>query len=1075
MPRQHSMMFRKWIIRGCSLVGMIGIFALLGGFLTWTSPAFIRNLLLERVRDSLVDTRVHLDSLQVNLWGGITAQGLRLARNGPFDSPDFLYIPKAQIVHDKEAILEGRLAIREVNLVQPRLRIIRQPNGAFNIDGLFKKPSADGYQLPAWSVSQGQVIFEDRLAALEGTHWPNLEIRELRGKGLQDASEKVWFEARGHGDWLGPILIEGNKPGKKSPLTLDLRMEAIALKAGLSQVIQHLDPAAANWLRHLSGTVQAEMRAEIPPDPVSPIPRPKSLLVSLRDGSWQLPLGAIRVDHLEGELEGNAQGIQRMEVRGEWKSAKIKANLGAWDLPLDQANGKWTSPGMPGTITAEVRGVEFSRELFSSFPQGAQGVQDFFQPRGKADVFIRMVKKEGAATESSSQSTDFDLEVRPLGMSFLPKSFPYPILNATGIIICQIRGGELRGVDSEVFGFTQGGTPLHVKAKGRGRNGHEDLEVFVDAQNAPIDDTLRAALAKPQQELFDQFRPTGFIDVNAHVTRRPGNEKLENDIDIQFRQATTIYRGFPYLIEHISGLLKIEKGNWYCSKLEGVHGTGKVFVDGRSWQAGEISKDSSPTMRLLIRGEQLPANGDLRAALDLPLAGKKKSLAHTWDELNPSETITFETDLVHRQDSPDGMELSMTVHDATLTPRLIPYRLSQVKGLCHMQGMIANLSQVSARHDRSRIGMKAAQVRVQPNGEVKLRFEELAADPLMVDTEMVKALPAPLKRGLSGVKIDGDIGVKCDLSLSFPEDERKTVQSEWNGRVQFRNNRIESGLVFEKVKGEGYVAGKHNGQNWDGVNGNLQFDQMTLFGQHLKNAHGRFEVQPETPSTLRLQDIHAQMHGGEIGGHARIDFAATTRYDLLFGATQVRLEEFSKANFGDSAQMEGQATAMLHLQGIGTDVNGLFGEGSIDVPQGKLYKLPPLLDLIKTLGLRVPDGTAFEQVHAQFGVDGPMLRFRQLDLYGNAITLCGKGTVPLDGRDMALEFRTEWARVNQFLPQVIEKVPKAISEQLFLVRIHGNPRSPKIERDVLPGLTQPFRNAFKPNLSAVTGGRAGGP
>lgn len=205
-----------------------------------------------------------------------------------------------------------------------------------------------------------------------------------------------------------------------------------------------------------------------------------------------------------------------------------------------------------------------------------------------------------------------------------------------------------------------------------------------------------------------------------------------------------------------------------------------------------------------------------------------------------------------------------------------------------------------------------------------------------------------------------------------------------------------------------------------------------------------------------------------MGGDARIDFAATTHYDLLFRATQIRLEDLSRANFGDSAQMQGLAAATLHLSGIGTDLNGLRGYGSIDVPQGKLYKLPPVLDLIKTLGLRIPDGTAFEQVHALYSVEGPMLRFQQLDLFGNAISLRGKGVVPLDGQDMSLEFRTDFARVNQFLPPAVETIPKALSEQLFMVRIHGNPKSPKIDRNVLPGLTQPFRKAFQPNSATAT-------
>ena len=41
------------------------------------------------------------------------------------------------------------------------------------------------------------------------------------------------------------------------------------------------------------------------------------------------------------------------------------------------------------------------------------------------------------------------------------------------------------------------------------------------------------------------------------------------------------------------------------------------------------------------------------------------------------------------------------------------------------------------------------------------------------------------------------------------------------------------------------------------------------------------------------------------------------------------------------------------------------------VPSGKLARLPLLLDLLKWLGLRLPDRTAFEQAHADFRIEGP--------------------------------------------------------------------------------------------------------
>ena len=94
----------------------------------------------------------------------------------------------------------------------------------------------------------------------------------------------------------------------------------------------------------------------------------------------------------------------------------------------------------------------------------------------------------------------------------------------------------------------------------------------------------------------------------------------------------------------------------------------------------------------------------------------------------------------------------------------------------------------------------------------------------------------------------------------------------------------------------------------------------------------------------------------------------------------------------------------MSLQGFGSSAETLDGNGRVDVNHGRLYNLPLLLDLLKFLGLRWPDRTAFEDLHADFSVHGSRARVRSLKLTGNAISLIGKGEFNLDGTDLNLDF-----------------------------------------------------------------------
>ena len=1076
MPKNTNPVFRKWIIRGISLAGLVGLFLLLGGFLTWTNPTLIQNLLIDRIRNSLNDTKVHIDGVQVNLWGGITANGLRLGRGNSFDSVDFLNIPRAQIVHDKEAILEGRLAIRKIELFQPSLRIIRNPNGSLNVDGMIRQTPEVTGGLPSWLVHQGQVAFEDRLKSAEGSRLPNLEIRDLKLAGMQDSSQKVRFEMSGHGDWLGPMTLFGQKLGKQFPMVMDLMLDNIGIKAGLLPVVAQMDPVVASWIRQLSGTLQIKARGEIPPGANSAIPVPRSVQIGLRNGSWGLPVGDVRIEKLEGEMEAGFEGIEKVELRGKWNGSNILARIEKWNIPWNPKLPKWTSQEFPDEVKIEVKGIRINQELLQSFGPGLTALHRSFQPEGMADIHI--VVRKGTIPQISNATEiaqglvpELDIEIIPLGMKFVPEVFPYQIQDVKGKITCKMRQGMLQVVEVVVQGKTADDGDIRLIAHGTGRDGWESLNVKVDVKNCPVDGELRQALNIKQRETFDQFQPSGRIDLNILVDRIPGLEKLRTEIEVRVRDAKVVYRAFPYPLEKVSGVLKLKGGNWFCEGFKGNNNGAVVYLDGRSWQFGEISMGSPTTLRILLRAENLPADKRLRTALDVPQLQKNGNLASIWDEVGPEGVLRIDADVVDRPETGNGLEINLKIHEGQFRPKQMPYLFEGVSGSCQIQAGRAIIENLKAHHGPSNWQMQKATALFSEKSGLNLKLFQVKADPLVLDQATIRVLPPPLRRGLTGVTLEGTIGVNLDLAMDFPADSKRLVVSDWDGQVFLRDANIHAGISFKHLRGAIHSRGRHNGQTWNGVSGRMLMDGLSVFNQKLEHVSGRFEIPVDEPNSLRFADLQGKLYGGQVGGEARIDFLATTRYDLLFKATQVKLEEFARANLEDANSIQGLAAATLHLGGIGTDFQGLRGYGSIDVPQGKLYKLPVFLDLIKTFGFRIPDGTAFEQAHALFSVDGALLRFQQLDLFGNAISLRGKGIIPMDGRNMSLEFRTDWARAAQFLPTGFDSVPNAISEQMFLVKVQGNLKNPKIEREILPGLTQPFRKVFRQGWFGNPGSR----
>jgi hypothetical protein len=179
----------------------------------------------------------------------------------------------------------------------------------------------------------------------------------------------------------------------------------------------------------------------------------------------------------------------------------------------------------------------------------------------------------------------------------------------------------------------------------------------------------------------------------------------------------------------------------------------------------------------------------------------------------------------------------------------------------------------------------------------------------------------------------------------------------------------------------------------------------------------------------------ADYFGGQIYGPVRIEFGPRPRYKLNLTAAQVNLGKFGGHNFNDDG-FKGDAVGQLYLEGEGTEINGLKGNGRIDVPNGQMYNLPLLLDLLKFLGLHWPDRTAFEEMHAQFGIHGRRVHLRRLDLLGNAISLKGNGEFDLDGSDLQIDFYPTW-RFEQFLPPSVRRLPGDVSKNILTIEMRG--------------------------------------
>jgi hypothetical protein len=293
----------------------------------------------------------------------------------------------------------------------------------------------------------------------------------------------------------------------------------------------------------------------------------------------------------------------------------------------------------------------------------------------------------------------------------------------------------------------------------------------------------------------------------------------------------------------------------------------------------------------------------------------------------------------------------------------------------------------------------------------------------------------------------------------------------WNASLKMKGAALDLGVPCDDVYGSVTSEGRVDGGEVASMLGKAWFDRATVSKQPVSSVMASYRVvpaQPDPKNPARLQpaalvfrDISGTAFGGTLGGQARVELADRGRFQLWMNATGVKLEDLAKHHKLGSGELSGEAQATVLVETTPDPRTGqmvLGGTGQIDVPQGRLYNLPVLLELVKVLKGQTPDGVAFEEAHATFDLKGDRIKVTQLDLLGAAVSLGGSGEMDFTGQDVRFEFYTIWSQtLRRWLTTPLGDVTGLLSGGLFkieLTRVNGE-LTPKAH--MLPAVTDPVR------------------
>jgi hypothetical protein len=1019
----------------------------------WTNPSAVRLQVIDRLGAFFAGATVNIDSARLRLLGGISATDVRLTRRDDPDKIEFAYIPSAIIYHDKEQLLHGKLAIRKLELIRPRLRVVRNRQGKWNLAGILG-PMHPDEPIPTIIIQQGTILFEDHAAcgASDAQAAPpdqcgwgmgmgpvvRMEIKDVNLTFVNDPLSTLLFCLKGQADRIGAVHVEGNWNRISSAIAMSVEAPVVPVQPTLLQWLASYCSRIGEHTQQLEAL--ASLRADITYQPDAVRPWSYDLHCQLSKGKLnhpQLPLPLenveIKVRCLDGQVtveNCTAQsGPARLSLTGNAMLPPDGTPCGAADLS--------------GTLIA--KHLPLTQSFFDRLGETGRTIQDDFSPSGTITLTVEFGRHGGMWHRHCT--------IEPEDLSARFRKFLYRLDRLQGVIEQTTDpANRIEELHVKLVGYA-GQRPVTIAGQMVGEKPAPAIQFEVQGKNLPLDRQLIEALpGAHHQTLAESFHSTGLADFVATVRRRAGAapDDFDNHILVRFHDATMRYNVFPYPLEEVSGILDIQRGHWEFRDFRGTHKGGEVHGQARS-----IPTSSEQRVALEIGGSNLLLDPEFEQALRLP------KLQQVWKQFAPAGRMSFQAQIDNTPDQPQDIDVTVTVQGCMIKPTFFPYPLEEVTGSVRYTRDQVYLGKFTARHGDTRIELEKGDVILPREGGFYTELTNLLANPLVPDAEFMQALPKPMRQACQSLQLRDPLRLNTKLIVSVLPEPGSPPIVYWDGGLELRDGRLVAGVPLEHLTGKVCCRGRLNGHVLEGVFGNVLVDEVSVLHQPFSNLHCHIDVPRDSPQVLRLPDLKARLFGGDLGGTARIEFGPSLRYDVNLTALQVKLEEFGKHNLKGEDQISGPVSARLYLTGRGADINGLEGRGTIDVPSGQMYNLPVLLQLLKFLGLRAPDPTAFEEAHAAFEIHGPRVNVQRLDLYGGAISLSGQGEMNLDGSDLQLDFYAVWGRIVQWLPPLIKEIPPTIGQSLLKVKMRGKVSEPHFEKEPVPILVEPVEKLLK--------------
>ncbi|MEC9097350.1 MAG: AsmA-like C-terminal region-containing protein, partial [Planctomycetota bacterium] len=991
---------------------------------------------------------------------------------------------------DYGTLLTDEPVFSEVKVVGGKLRVVRTPEGDFNLGRLFKSltpAEATPVEIPTIRLSGVEVLLADAqqlgpqglsLLLDDGVvvQKPREQVQQNTGLA-SSASSLLEVRLQFQTELASGLLVQGAISLDDHPSLLTARMDGLMLDERLLSYlpVDVLDQLPAGMGIRGEAQLAVQLRTKIDWDEAGQSNWSYDWAAAgvLSNGFYSDRRLPSPITDISGTVTWQGNEIRCERLNGRLANSPLTGSLRVQDLDL--------VPAVKATLHAE------NLQVDESLAQGLIGngklesvsrIFELYSPRGTTGLHLTY------DSTGSQPQTDIVLDVHDMDITY--SKFPYPFHKVSGRILVSNKDIEIQQIQA----FTHG---QRFEIQGSLKDAIEFpkgwIQITADGP-VPLDTELVQALDSKTRRTIDVLRPTGLVWLKRLRHEYTGDKyNPQREIDIEVKSATVSYAQFPYPIHRIEGEIHLHSGVWRFEDFSGYKGNSYIQLHGSLTPlAGGDSK-----LNLELTGTDVDLDEELRTAFSV----KNRNVTELWDQLQPQGALDHLTMKIEKYKSREKPSLyirgkkwvpdeSFATSRVQINPAWFPYAVDELTGEFIIQDGHVQLLDVRGRHDDTEFVFDAVS-HFNPDGGWDLAIEHLNVDRLAFDKDLLSAVPESLSKGLKSLDLVGQLQLAGNMK--FVKPAAAPLQSHWDLRVGAAGAALTCGPRFNGIYGSISFDGVSDAQGvrskaWVDIDSMMWGDeQLTklsgpvwvdskqlLVGRWASIAHSKYEVGKQEPAAGVVrqpnhgaQSILARTAGGLLGIDLQLQFVDQLRIEsgvdrvVSRSADRFLLQaSLSGADLGYLVRQHdikeragGRINGVARLRGEVGDHSTWTGEGRVRLADADIYKLPLMVALLSKLGGNQERG-AFSSSEVDFRIQSERFIMDRIALEGDAVSLYGNGWMSFD-KEINMDFYSLVGRQRIAIPLLNQVVTEA-SKGLLRIDVAGSLDKPRVNGTAFPEL-----------------------